>query len=139
MAIYIYDNATGTLVSYCSHDSDPVAPDDVLAAKHLTAVSKLPPTDDTHQWDPQTKTVVVVQAPLIPRIVDNYQFILSFTPQEYDAISRSADLVVKQLLEALRSIGTIDMNGVTTKNGVGYLASVGLLTPDRAVAILAGP
>lgn len=139
MARYICDKATGALVSYCPNDDDQIASDDVLKSKGYELVDKQLPLDETHQWDEAAKAVVVVQAPVKPHLIDNYQFILSFTPQEYDGIAKSGDLQVKLLLEALRSIGQIDLNGTTTRNGIGYIVSKGLLAQDRADAILAGP
>lgn len=138
MAFYICDGKTGELVSSCPNDGDQVASAEELAAKGLELVKGFP-LDETHVWDAASKSVIVVQAPIKPHLIDNYQFILSFTPQEYDNIVKSGDLQVKLLLEALRSIGQIDLNGATTRNGIGYIVSKGLLVQDRADAILAGP
>ena len=67
MAIYVYNTATGVLVSYCPNDTDPVAPAATLAANGLTAVSGLPALSPTTQWSATSKTVVTVTAPVAPK------------------------------------------------------------------------
>lgn len=139
MAIYVFAKDTGELRAYCPNDDGQVAPADVLEAKGYDVVSGLEPQDDTHEWDAATRSVKVVPAPIRPRIIDAYQFILSFTPEEFDAIQKSPDARVRLLFAALQSVGTIDLNGKTTQQGLGYLVLVGLLAQDRMNTILAGP
>lgn len=138
MALYVYAVADGSLVSWCAGDNDPVAPDEVLAARGLAAVRGLPPLDETHAWDASTKTVIEVTAPSTPKLIPTFEFILSFTAAENAAIRASSDPNVQHLLFALTVAQQIDLNSTTIEQGVGYLAAIGLLTQDRAAAILAG-
>lgn len=138
MAIYVYNTATGALVSYCPNDTDPVSPANVLTANSLTAVSGLPALDATHAWDAASKTVVAATAPVQPVWVPTYQFILLFTPAEHAAIAASTDTTVQQLLMALQCSQQINLNDPIIRNGVTYLVAVNLLTASNAALILAG-
>jgi len=137
MSIYVYDS-TGVLVSWCPNDTDPVAPNDVLAASCLTVVSGLPPLDSTHAWDAASKTVVVVAAPVQPLWISSYQFILLFTPAETTAIRTSTDANVQHWLFALSVAQQVDLHDTSTvQPGLGYLASLGLITSARMAQIIA--
>lgn len=137
MAIYVYDKATGALVSYCPEDTDPVADAATLAAQNLVAVRGLPPLDDTHAWDAATRSVVIVKAPPVPRLIGTGRWVLRFTPDEFDAISTSTDKVVKHFMYALNRTVEIDLNDPSIMQGVGYLASIGLIQPARVAEIMA--
>jgi hypothetical protein len=134
MATYVHDQ-NGVLVSWNQSDTDPVAPADVLAANGLTAVSGLPPLDATHVWDPVTKTVLTVAAPVLPNEVKTADWIMQFTPAEHQVIDASTDAAVRQFLFALQCAPTIDLNNPMIGNGLAYLVSLSLLTEDRATAL----
>src|SRR4051794_35637728 len=100
MALFVYNTATGALVSWCPNDSDPVASGTVLAANGLASVSGLPALDATHVWDAASKTVITV-ASSAPNWIATYQFILLFTTAEHAAIAASSDQKVQQLMMAI--------------------------------------
>jgi hypothetical protein len=138
VAIYVYAITTGALVSYCPNDSDPVADAATLKGKGLTATKGLPPLDATHQWDEATKTVVTVAAAILPNFIPAYQFVNCFTGAETVAIQASTDPLVKRFLLMLSVTQQVDLNDSTVQNGVGYLASIGLIAQSRVSQILAG-
>jgi hypothetical protein len=63
MAIYIFQNATGVLVSWCPGDADPVAPQSELEERGVTAVKGLPALDETHIWSQGQRTVISIPRP----------------------------------------------------------------------------
>jgi hypothetical protein len=136
MAIYVFDTSSGALDSYCPNDADPVGPADHLAAKGLAVLTGQLPRDATHDWDPGTRSVVTVTAPEVPRWIPAYDFVLAFTAIEYAAIKASGDATIQHFLFALSLAQQVDMNSATIRQGVGYCVSIGLLTQDRATAIL---
>ena len=135
MALYVYETATGTLVSWCPNDTDPAAPADVLAAKGLEVVFGLPAIDATHAWDEATKTVKEVPAAVLPNIVSTADWIMQFDPAEFAAIRASVDPAVQHFLFALTLAQTINLNNATIQGGIAYLVSVNLLTQGRATAL----
>jgi hypothetical protein len=137
MAIYVYNTADGTLASYCPNDTDPVADSATLKANGLAAISGLAPLDPTHAWNPATRTVVTVSAPVLPRPFGTGLWILRFTPAEFQAINASTDAQVEQWLYALNHTTQIDLNDPVIAQGVAYLVSINLLQSARTAAILA--
>lgn len=138
MAQFVYRITDGTLYSWTPDDDRAlVATDDVLAANGLALTSGLA-IDPTHAWDPVTKTIIVVIAPVIPRQVQPQDFVLAFTPQEFVAIKSSVDPAVQQFMFATQVSPLIDMNSKVVANGLAYLVSIGLLTADRPAAIISG-
>lgn len=138
MAIYVCQITGGALVSYCPDDTDPVADSATLAAKALEAHTGLPALDATHQWDAATKSVVTVSAATLPNLVPAFDFIQCFTGAEAAAIKASTDPLVIRFLLMLSVTQQIDLNSATVQNGVGYLASIGLIAQARVPQILAG-
>ena len=100
MALYVYNTESGELYSWSPGDTDPVASNDELAAAGLTAVTGFPALDDTHAWDPATKSVVEVTPPPKPAPILTANWILRFTPQEFQAINNSTNAVVQQFMYA---------------------------------------
>jgi|SRR5579871_3782599 len=137
MALYVYNVASGALVSWCPGDTDPVASDSHLAANGLAVVTGLPAIDATHAWDTVSKTIVVVAAPIIPRLIITAKWILRFTAAEFSAISASTDPVVLQFMYALNHTTDLDLNDPSTMQGVNYMVSIGLLQSARVAAIMA--
>lgn len=135
MAAYVYEVATGTLLSWGADDNMPVAPD--LAERGLALVTGLPALDDTHAWDAATSTVITVSAPVRPREIPTSRFVLAFTPTELEAVRSSTDPVVKQLWIAATVVPEVDMHRQSTIDGVGYLEMIGLIGEGRAAEILA--
>lgn len=138
MATYVFYTATGVLYSWSPSDTDPVAPATILAANGMSAVSGLAPLDPTHSWDPATKTVVVVTAPVTPKWIPTYQFILLFTPAEHAAIQDSTDQKVQQFMMAVSVAQQVNLNDPVVQGAVNYLVTVGLLTQPNATLILSG-
>lgn len=136
MAIYVYKTADGALVSWCPNDTDPVADTEHLAENGLTAIAGLSPLDDTHVWSEAAKTVVAASAPALPNIVATGEWLMRFTPAEFEAVTSSQDAVVKQVVYALNHTVEIDLNSALIQQGVGYLAQLGLIQQARAAIIL---
>jgi hypothetical protein len=66
------------------------------------------------------------------------QFMALFTPTEQAAIVNSTDTQVKLFLTMATGAGAIDLTNPEVMAGVNYLASLNLITPARAAAILSG-
>ena len=146
MAIYVYVNTSGALSSYIPDNitkaqaqaSGLLASDATLAANGLAAKDQLPPLDDTHAWDPATKTVIVVPAPIPLNLLNTYDFIMAFTAAELAAIrGTTADNNIQQFLFAMQVTQGMNLNSTSIKNSLQYLVNKGLLTQARANAILA--
>ena len=137
MALYVYRIADGSLYSWAPDDTDPVAPDDVLAANGFALVSGLPPLDATHGWDAATKTVVAIVPPLPVVSVGTPKWVLRFTSAEMIAIRASSNPDVQHLLFALGFSQSVNMNDPIIIAGVNLLVAAGLLAQDRVAAILA--
>lgn len=138
MAAYIYNTATGTLVSWVPNDTDPVAPAGVLASNGLTAITGLPALDSTHAWDPTTKTVITVIAPTPPKPLPLVNWVFRFTAAELDAIRASSDPAVRKFmfLLPLGANQLIDLSQVFVQNAIANMVTLGLLTQARANVIL---
>jgi hypothetical protein len=145
MAIYVYQTTSGALASWIPENltiaqaqaSGHLASDAVLAAGGNSAVDQLPPLDDTHAWDPSTKTVVVVTAPTPANVVVTFDFIMAFTPAELAAVRASNDNSIQRFLFAMQVTQGLNLNHTTIKNSLQYLVTNSLLTQARANAILA--
>jgi hypothetical protein len=137
MAIYVYHNTTGELVSWCPSDTDPVADDATLAANGLAKVSGLPPLGPTVAWDASTRTTVTVTAPTLANVLVTFDFIMAFTAAELAGIRASTDNNVAQFLFAMQVTQGLNLNHSTIKNSLQYLVNHSLLTQARANAILA--
>ena len=139
MAIYVYNTATGALVSWCPNDTDPVADAATLAANGLGVVTGLPALGPIVAWNPSTKKTQTVTPPPAPNNIATYQFVMLFTPAEHAAIVASTDQKVQQFLMALSFTQTVNLNDTTFVGpGVAYLVSIGLLTQANADLILSG-
>jgi hypothetical protein len=87
-------------------------------------------TWDGQQW--------VEPAPVVqPRIIFDTEFWDRFTPTERIEIHASADTFVHDLIRTLKIYRTLDLNDTKLVLGIGYLASLGLLTAERAAEVLA--
>jgi hypothetical protein len=145
MAIYVYQTTSGVLVSWIPEDltiaqaqaNGQLASNAQLAAAGNSAVDKLPPLDDSHAWDPATKTVITVTPPVPANLLNSFDFIMAFTAAELAAIRNSADNNIQQFLYAMEVTQGINLNHNTIKNSLQYLVNKGLLTQARANAILA--
>lgn len=139
MAIYVYSNVSGVLVSYCPGDNDPVADDATLANQGMSVVRGLPPLapDRSNFWDAATRTVLSTTPPPKAKPITAGDWILRFTPDEVQAILASNDKVVKHFVFALGHSVDLDLSHQSMINGANYLVSVGLLTSARAAIIMA--
>jgi hypothetical protein len=98
-------------------------------------VVELPAPPDPHAtiWDPSARAFV----PRVPALRAREIYNL-FTAQEKAAIHGSVYAPVQGLISALLfAEGPIAMNSPFHINGVGLLAQLGLLTPERAAQVLA--
>lgn len=66
------------------------------------------------------------------------EFVLRFTGAEFAAITAAAagDANVAAILATLRARDSVRLGSADAVNGVGYLVSAGLLTQERADAVL---
>lgn len=100
-------------------------------------------------WDGVTLTKPVIPDPVpveppapVPPKVSPVEFKLLFSPQERVAIkqARAADMVIDDFFDIVEDtrLTHVDLGLQSTKNAIGYLQSKGLLTGERAAAILTG-
>lgn len=77
--------------------------------------------------------------PTLGRIISPAQFLMLFTPLERVAIRNSTDAVVVDFIRLveLPSLTQVELDNPQTQLGVQYLVSEGLITSERATAILA--
>ncbi len=90
------------------------------------------PDMNLHVWDPETETLV-----LSTRTCTKLEFSMRFTLEERTAIRNSSDPIVQDIMRLMDAAEFINLDYVATVQGLGYIASVGLLTPERVAAILA--
>jgi hypothetical protein len=68
------------------------------------------------------------------------EFVDLFTPAEFVAVTDSADPIIRKLVFRLRTRQEpLDLASATVQQGLGYMAAIGLLTPQRATQIGAVP
>lgn len=106
------------------------------------------PDDAEHGdgWDGTTltKPTPPTPAPAVPEApkVSPVEFKLLFTPQERVAIkqARASDPVIDDFYDIVEDprLTSVDLGLQSTKDAIGYLQSNGLLTAERAAAILTG-
>jgi hypothetical protein len=138
VAIYVYKNANGALLSWCPDDSDPVAPPAELAAQGNASKSGLPPLGPTVAWDEATKTTKTVVAPTPANPLNTFDFINAFTPLELANIrGATTDNPIQQFLFSLQCTQGVNLNATSIANSLQYLVNKGLLTQNRANTILA--
>ncbi|MFZ6813770.1 hypothetical protein ACO0K3_04835 [Undibacterium sp. Rencai35W] len=99
---------------------------DVIAALHATNAAQTTALEATHS-PPAT-------------VLTRLAFMELFTSDELDAIYTAAKTVVavEVYLDKLKVSDVIDLTNNATVAGIGRLQSAGLLTAERASAILAG-
>lgn len=99
-------------------------------------------TTDENATPPACAGSVVSPSPAIaaptPVIISAADFILLFSPQEAVSVKDSSDPVVEQFMLALSVASEVNLSGPVIQRGISYLLTTGLLTSDRAAAILAG-
>ena len=89
------------------------------------------------QQDGSPMPSAYVAPPAPPPTLTFLQFMALFTTAEQDAIVNSGDTQTKLFLLMATGAGTITLDNPEVIDGLGYLASQGLITPARAVQILA--
>ena len=80
---------------------------------------------------------VVIPEPVVPRDITAIAFLQRFTTAERVAIRASADPIIADYLDLLRVSTLVNLDNADTVQGVSYLVAQGLLTPERADALLA--
>ena len=141
MAIYVCKISGGSLYSYCPSDSDPVADTATLTAAGLEAHSGLPPLDETHAWDPPTKSVIIVAArKSVPRTLEFWQRFTQAERETLENMAQTGTQVQKNKLAAFKTYalasGTVDCNDPYVVTSVQLLESVGVIAAGRAAQIL---
>ncbi len=70
-------------------------------------------------------------------ILTKREFMQRFTQSERIAIRNSADDIVIDIYDDLKVATSVDLTLVDLANGLAYLVSVGLLTPERPAQLMA--
>lgn len=116
-----------------------------LAAANAAYRSTIPSDPDAPP--PYAGVEAYVQAAL-ERVADSWvettkvdqigvgDFVLRFSGAEFAAITSSADPNVAAILATLRARDSVRLGSADAVNGIGYLVSVGLLTPERGAEVL---
>jgi len=68
-------------------------------------------------------------------IISTNAFIARFTDAEKQAVMSSADWQVRLWVTRAASAGEIDLSAEETRNGLAFLAALGLIKPDRVAAL----
>ncbi len=149
MAIYIYRNSNGSLISWIPDNltiaqaqaAGQLATNGQLNASGLTAVDGLPVLDATHIWDQGTHTVVSVTAP--KSIVQLKTFWQRFTDTERESIEDLAMTgtagqrkAVMAFFRYVQSAGAVDCNDSYIQAKINQLETIGTIAPGRAAQIL---
>lgn len=93
----------------------------------------------TIEFDPSGAVLSVSETPDTTRddhILSRRAFIARFTPAEFVAIVDHTDATVRYIHAQTLAADYIDLTDEQTIQGVGYLASVGVLTEARAAEVL---
>jgi hypothetical protein len=96
----------------------------VEAVNALTPLPTMPPQPDAPPAQPV-------------RSIARIDFLRRFTMNEMGDIQESPDKLVKAFLYMLTVIAMVDLDAEETQQGVGYMAVLGLIAPERVAAILA--
>lgn len=70
--------------------------------------------------------------------ITSFQFMGLFTAAEQLALANSTDTQAKLFVMLATGAGTIDLTNAQVVQGVNYVASIGLITTERAAQVLAG-
>ena len=124
----VYETATGRLVS----TGTVVAADEELTARGM---SKLEVESADGVWNPET--LAFDPAPPTPIRITSVDFIQRFTVQERLTLraAEKTNPVLNDFMELLRLSGGFDIPSEEVTQGLGFLVSQGLLTPQRAAVI----
>jgi hypothetical protein len=114
---------------------DTQVPDDIVAGAALVDGVWVNPTPIEHV-EPVTPEPTVTEAPKVSPI----EFKLLFTSPERIAIRTSTDPIVQDFYEITSDprLTHVDLGLKSTKDAIGYLVSVDILTQERADVILTG-
>jgi hypothetical protein len=110
---------------------DTQVPDDIIAGATLV---------DGAWVNPAPVAPVEPTTPETPKTVGPIEFKLLFTSGERIAIKTSTDPIVQDFYEITSDprLAHVDLGLKSTKDAIAYLASINILTQDRADAILTG-
>lgn len=124
----LYETATGRLLSSTADAANVPA---TLPAG--TAVKQVATPPSGYVWD---AAVLDFVAPPKPTIITRLAFLQRLTAQERIAIRASTDTTVSDWVHILDATAVVDLAHQTTKDGINYLVSVGLLTSARGAQVL---
>lgn len=124
---HLYEVATGRLVSSTS-----------LPVNNPPAGMAVKASDRTGIWN--TSTLDFDPAPVPEASLERINFLRLFTRDERVAIRAAAkiDPVVEDFMDMLSAANLVRLGNADTIAGVNYMASQGLLTPQRAAEVLGG-
>lgn len=98
------------------------------------------------QVDPLNATITELRAqiealqnpPFNPKVLHPYSFLQRYTVDERLAILTAAkeDVTVQLILSELQTVSRVRLDAEATRNGVGYLQSIGIIDAARAAEIL---
>lgn len=118
-----YIQSSGVLVGV-SNTEPPTLPD-VYVAQYQTKIDL-----ENMSWEPSTLSFITTG------VLSRLEFLTKFTTQERIAIRSSTDPIIIDFMELLNMAENINLNDTNTKNGVGYLAYLGIIAPSRVGEIL---
>lgn len=111
---------------------------DSLREERDAAQAKVEPLE-TEVAALQAELEALRNPPFDPRVVSPYAFVNRYTMDERIAILQAAktDVQVELILSELQTVARVRLDVEATKNGVNYLASIGVISESRVSEILA--
>lgn len=125
---YAVIDGGGNLISTGTVLADPA----VLSAAGYSSIT-LTSDPSGKLWDPATRTFS--DHPKPPTVLSTWDWIRRFTPAEFGAIQASTDAQVRMFMLMVQTATTITPSDPIVQGGLGYLAAIGLITPDRPAVI----
>jgi hypothetical protein len=125
---YAVLDADGHLVS----TGTVVADDATLASRGYTKQA-LDSNPTGRVWHPETG--MFTDAPVPLKAIPTWEYISRFTAAEYADIEGSADAQVRMIMTMLLTTPTVRVGHPQIQASLGYLVSLGLITPQRAAVI----
>ena len=87
-------------------------------------------------WEQKAYSLPVVEPVIAIRKITKRSFMRRFTQPERTLILKSADDIVVDIYEDLKSVNNVDLDMADTISALAYLESVAILTTGRPAAIL---
>ena len=104
--------------------------------ERLAALLAEPPYEAMTAEEAETALNTASLVSQTPAMLTPDEFVDLFTPVEFVAIEASIDPAIRKLVFRLRTRqAPLDINSPTVQQGLSYMVTEGLLTPERALAI----